>query len=365
MKIVLVVPTLTSGGAERMAAMWAAGFSARNHEVSVITTSRPSPITYPVPSTVKLYNCNTEKGGNRYLNYLRTRLFGARKLHHILKNINPDVVICIFRIEMVLAACRGLNCKVVATEHNAFERPEGAPPMPNYLYKQKFFYNKKADLVTVLATADKIVIGDRLPNVHVLPDALAFEPVITVPNKKNILLAVGRIDGWYVKGFDVLIRAWSKVSNKYPDWSLHIVGHSPDNSIDKLKRIAEESNVSSQVEFLPYRKDVIQVYKEASVFCLSSRYDGFGMALIEAMSQGCACIACDYKGRQKEIVKDERYGLLCAQGDENALAATIDRVLSDEGLRLYLQQNAPQRASYYKLDNIMDKWDNLLSTLFV
>lgn len=364
MRIVIVVPTLTSGGAERMAAMWAKGFSQRGHEVSVITTNRPSPVTYQVPTKVSTYNCNPEKGNNKYLNYLRVKLFAVRGLRRIIRQIEPDVVICIFRLEMVLAACRGLKCKIVATEHNAFERPEGAPPIPEDLYRQKFYYNTKVDIVTVLATADKEVIGDRLKNVYVLPNALAFEPVDIVPPKKNIILGVGRIDGWYVKGFDILIKAWSKIHDKYPNWRLHIVGNSEGGAIDKMRALVKEEHVEQQVQFLPYRQDIIQVYREAAVYCLSSRYDGFGMALIEAMSQGCACIACDFKGRQKEIVDDNKYGLICKQGDVEELANALDSVLADEGLRLLLQQNAPKRSKEFCLENIMDRWEEIFKVLF-
>lgn len=363
MKIVIVVPSLTSGGAERMAALWAHGFIQRGYEVCILTTNRPSPITYNVPSDVIVQNCNPEKGKNKLLNYLRVRYLSVPYLRKQLKIYKPDVVISILRIKMVVAACKGMKCKVIATEHNAFERPEGAPPMPKQLLQEKYYYNKQADMITVLASADKEVIGNRLHNVYVLPNVLAFEPVAVTPIKKNIILAVGRIDGWYVKGFDLLIKAWATINDKYPNWELHIVGHSPNKSIDILREIIKEKNVEDQVRLLPYRKDIIEFYKESAVFCLSSRYDGFGMALIEAMSQGCACVACDYKGRQKEIIGGENNGIVCEQGNIEALAESLDRVLKDEKLRIKLQQNAPQRANYYSLERIMDKWDLLLKKI--
>ena len=94
---------------------------------------------------------------------------------------------------------------------------------------------------------------------------------------------------------------------------------------------------------------------------MSSRYEGFGLVLIEAMSQGCACIACDYKGRQCEIIQNDSQGLCCEPDDVDALAEAMRKMITDDEYRESIRNNAVERSKYYSLDNIMGKWEDLLS----
>jgi glycosyltransferase involved in cell wall biosynthesis len=225
----------------------------------------------------------------------------------------------------------------------------------------KFEYNKNFDQVTVLTQADVDFIGDRLNNVTHLPNPLAFEPVDKIPSKKNTIIAVGRLDAGYCKGFDVLIRALGLC--KKSDWKLQIIGSGSPSSTEKYKSLAKECGVIDQTEFLGFLDNPVQAYRDAAIFVLSSRYEGFGMVLIEAMSQGCACIACDYKGRQKEIINDDKYGLLCSPDDPEDLAKCINLMIEDEAYRKEVQENAPLRAKYYSLENIMNRWDDIFDKI--
>ena len=84
------------------------------------------------------------------------------------------------------------------------------------------------------------------------------------------------------------------------------------------------------------------------------------MALIEAMSQGCAPIACDYLGRQKEIITSNKEGMICEADDVNALSETICQLINDDESRYHIQQNAIERSKYYQLDHIMELWNRIL-----
>ncbi|WP_337804797.1 glycosyltransferase [Segatella sp.] len=85
------------------------------------------------------------------------------------------------------------------------------------------------------------------------------------------------------------------MGREHPDWYLRIVGHGDEEAVSYLKSLAAGI---PNIEFKPYTPNIREEYQKASVFVLSSRYEGFGLVLTEAMSQGCDCIACDYKGRQ-------------------------------------------------------------------
>jgi len=333
------------------------------------------------------------------------------------KAIRPDVVIGIAETCSLVSklACIGLKIPVIYTAHNSFERPATAP-MGRWNKMAKFWFGRFYSRVTVLTYADKVFIAKRLKNISVMPNPLGLQPVNDIPHKQNTILAVGRLDGWHVKGFDVLIRAWAHVVSSFKfqvstdGWKLQIAGTGSEESLNYLKQLCKENRVEGSVEFLGFRKDVEKLYQDASIFVLSSRYEGFGLVLIEAMSQGCACIACDYKGRQREIMSptstlpsregessvespslgtrnmnpDARLsrfrsydgertrnlsvepcetGILCEPDDVEALAEAMAKMIADDDYRESVRKNAIERSKYYSIDRTMDRWEQLLNQL--
>lgn len=370
MKIAILVSKITGGGAERVAALWAMGFAERGHEVFFILDSTlPQYITYPIPKSVKMYSI----GSNIRFNILRSvmnrirRIIGYRnfKMSRILKTTYPDVVIGVLHpwASQALKATKGMSVKIINTEHNSFERPTCAP-MNFKVYQEKFFENRNFDHVTVLTKADLQVIDNRLKNVSVLPNPLPFRVETEIPAKQNVILAAGRLDAWYIKGFDMLIRAWGEICHLYPDWELHIAGTGEKHSYQYLRDLASGKGIAEeQIKFLGFSKDMCPIYKRSSIFVLSSRCEGFGMVLVEAMSQGCACIACDYKGRQSEILTEASQGIICPTEDVEALRKAMIRMITDDDYRILCQHNAIERSKFYSLDRTIDRWEEIFKKL--
>ena len=144
---------------------------------------------------------------------------------------------------------------------------------------------------------------------------------------------------------------------------MQIAGTGSEESLQYLKQLCKKNGVEDSVDFLGFRTDIEELYKQSEIFVLSSRYEGFGLVLIEAMSQGCACIACDYKGRQREIITDDSMGLCCEPDKVEALASNIKKMIEDEEYRKSVQMNAIERSKYYSIDNIMDHWEALLTRI--
>ena len=118
--------------------------------------------------------------------------------------------------------------------------------------------------------------------------------------------------------------------------------------------------MTNSVEFLGYQSNILPFYQDASIFVLSSRYEGFGLVLLEAMSQGCACVACDYKGRQKEIMPSGSEGLTCEPENIDELSDAMSELIKDDNKRKMLSNNGISRSSCYAIDNIMDIWEKIL-----
>lgn len=365
MKIAICVDCLTHGGAERVAAMWAIGFCEQGHDVSLIISNTRLPITYQIPETAKIYSVDINIG-NGYLRHFFKILFQAGKLKKIFKSIAPDVVIAVQPVwgPLIYKSKGDLKFKVIGTDHSSYERP-ASNPMPSKTRWLKFEFNKKFDAVTVLTQADMNIIGGQISNVTVLPNPLSLVPVTVIPQKAKTILAVGRLDSWFCKGFDVLLAAWAKLSPLFQDWKLQIAGGGSGYGLDYLKKLCKEHNILESVEFLGFKDDIQSYFSESSIFVLSSRYEGFGLVLIEAMSQGCACIACDYKGRQSEIIRNEEEGLLCQPERVDQLVYCIRRLLTDDVYRRKVQEGGVKRSYDYQLNNIMQKWKGIFDSISI
>lgn len=367
MKITVCTYRLTGGGAERVASLWIKGFHDIGYDVSVILGDSYVRRQYQIPENVRVYDVNPHIPIRkvRYAWMSIDKSFALRKMKKVLSKIKPDIVIAVLPSwgPLIYEAKGKLNFKVIGTDHNAYELPEGVHMSEEQRFL-KFDFNKCFDKVTVLTEADRKVIGDRLSNVSVLPNPLTFEPVMSIPAKKKIVLAAGRLDIWYVKGFDLLVKAWGLISKKYPDWILQIAGTAYDEKqLEQVKQFIVNSNVQHNVRLMGYCEDIKKLYQDASIFVMSSRCEGFGMVLTEAMSQGCACIASDFKGRQSEIIRNESEGLICPINDIQALSDAIEKMISNDEYRYNVQLRSIERAKDFQLERIMQKWQVIFSEL--
>ena len=379
MRICIVCSRLGYGGAERVAVLWANGFNRSGHDVMVVSNLF-DPITYKLDDGILVRNLVSD---NR--NRIKKAISSFYKARKHFKEFSPDVIIGVMEMCSIVSrfASLRLSIPVIMTEHYAFERtPYGELTTIERICK--FYVNRLYSFVTVLTEADKEVIGDRLRRIKVMSNPLALLPIEKVPQKDNTILAVGRLDGWKVKGFDVLIRAWGLInrqlainngqltidngqndlqSSKLTGWRLQIAGTGSEESLEYLKQLCKENGVTDSVDFLGFVSDVQSLYQKASVFVLSSRYEGFGLALIEAMSQGCACVACDYKGRQREIIQDDSQGICCEPDNVEALSSAIIKMVSDEDYRESVRPKAIDRSRYYSIENTIDRWEEFLNQI--
>lgn len=378
MKILIVSPTLNHGGAERVATLWAEGFRKKGHEVFFVANIEKE-AAYNISVDVLPL---TPRSGHKLIRYIKS----ISILRSYYKEYQPDVIIGVMFACSLLAKLAefGLKIPVVNTEHSSFEQPKEVP-LSIIDRLAKFYLNYFYDAITVLTKVDYRLIENRFKHVFVLPNPTFLKPLEDLPQKDNIVLAAGRLDGWHVKGFDVLIKAWGNLMKneecrmKNIDWRLQIAGTGSEESLEFLKNLCKENGVEDSVDFLGFVSDMESLYKKASVFVLSSRYEGFGMVLIEAMSQGCAPIACDYKGRQREILEElngVRFedlkhgsmdvcgnGVLCPPDDVETLAAAIQKMVSDEQYRRQSQKGAVLRTHSFTNEMITDKWESFLSQI--
>lgn len=366
MKILIMVHSLTGGGAERVAASWANGLVRRGHDVTVMTDLN-QPVTYKTNREVRLINRDMFRMRKRTIfNRLKAVAVDPVKaffqIYRYLVEEKPDAVVNVLYLNpYALLSARilsGYKVPVIMSDHNAYERPDGC----GFKWKQwrnKFVDNRLFDRVTVLTYPDKtILIKSGIRHVDVLHNPLFFTPAANTHAKEKIVLAVGRINQWYYKGFDLLMTAWRDVVRQYPDWRLRMVGYSDSKTIEWLRQLAAES--VNSIEFVPYTPDIIDEYRRASIFVLSSRYEGWGLVAVEAISQGCATVACDYKGRQAEYIRDNYNGILCSVDNADELSLKIRMMIADEPLRSKIQHNSIHSVGCFSESVVADKLERII-----
>ena len=212
------------------------------------------------------------------------------------------------------------------------------------------------DRVVVLSEADARQWRRFVRHVSVIYNPVTIKPQRVVDYSVRRAMAVGRLDRQ--KGFDTLIAAWKKVVARYPYWQLDIYGDGPQK--EKLQRLIAAEGLQQSV-FLRGRADyVASEYASHSLFVLSSRYEGFGLVLVEAGICGLPLVSFDCQQGPAEIITSENGILVRPVGDSNALATAICKLTGDAALRQNMGQHALGLASRFNLDDIAGQWKKML-----
>ncbi len=374
MKIFLVCNSLGGGGAERVHVNLANGFAKRGHEVYLIADVN-QPASYPVDEQVHVLPL-CPQSSKKIVKWGKAVLW----LRKYVKQYKPDVVIGNMHLCSLISriASVGLHTPVVMTIHHAL-----ASNHIDFSKAEQFLDRHSPSIyaaTVVLTEADKKVMNNKYHkknNIVVIPNPLTFTPVHetdngemindkgTVIEKEKIIFAAGRLNDWKCKGWDLLIKAAGNLKKQLVDkgWKIQIAGTGSEEDLKFLKQLSRENGVEDTVEFLGYRTDMKELYQKASIYCLSSRSEGLPMVLIEAMSQGCAPVACENLGRTREIITNDDEGILFKTADINDLAKRLSSMISTPSKRNQIQSAVIKRSEYYQIDNIVKMWETLFNTV--
>ncbi|MEZ9296892.1 glycosyltransferase family 4 protein [Vibrio splendidus] len=251
-----------------------------------------------------------------------------------------------------LAYLASLFCdfKIIAVEHFEYD-------VANAILKKirKFLYNRFEKVIT-LTNEDfekyywlndkKLDVIPNIVKVNVLQDDMA---------KENEIVAVGRLT--HQKGFDLLIEAWSQIEGKNEGWKLSIYGDGEEK--DNLQKLIK-SYLLENVVLNPFTDNIDAVYSKSKVFVLSSRYEGLGMVLIEALAHKLPCVSFDCPAGPKTIIKHDYNGLLVSTGDVSSLAESINLIINNSELRHKYSNNALASIHDFSEDVVVEKWNSVL-----
>lgn len=181
----------------------------------------------------------------------------------------------------------------------------------------------------------------------------------TFEREKTVITA-GRIAP--VKQFDHLLKAWSLIEKKNPDWKLKIYGDGESAYVDELKRLSSELGLAT-AEFPGSVNNLPEIMQRASVFTLSSANECFPMVLLEAKCAGLPVVSYDSPNGPRNIIKDGEDGLLVKIGDVQEFAKKLSKLMTDEQSRMRMSKNAFHSIGYFSKERVMRKWESLLKEL--
>ncbi len=359
MKLLFYISSIQGGGAEKVMAFLVNRLSANGHEVYLATKTFKG-FDYGVNDEVKLlqlYPCNY----NFYPCFLRIPWLYLN-IRKIAKSINPDVIISFIDLfnARVLLATRGLRIPVIVSERTSYERKVSL--LRNFC---RLYIDRLADKVVVLSKSDYLYLENKINDRIVIPNPLTIPVYSGNMKRSKTVLAVGRLDAWYVKGFDILIDIWEKIAANYPEWSLEIVGRGRMDSISFLQNLINKKNLAESIHLVGYSSSVDTIMQKSSVFILPSRNEGFPNVLLEAMSQGCACIAFDCKTGPSEMITNGVNGFLIADGQINQMIEALCILLDNLHLRKRFSVEAKKSVRRFSPENIIRQWESLFeNTLY-
>lgn len=173
----------------------------------------------------------------------------------------------------------------------------------------------------------------------------------------HFALAVGRLDR--AKGFDMLLAAFARIAAEFPNWRLVILGEGPERR--SLSALAQRLGIAERISMPGQVAEPGDFMSAASLFVMTSRYEGFPNALLEAMACGLATLSSACRG-PAEIVNPEVDGVLVPVDEEIELAAAMARLMRDSSLREALGRSAQSVRERYALAEIASRWETLLRT---
>ena len=366
MNILIVLSSLTGGGAERVACNLAAGWLGRGHQVSLATLGSSDEDFYQLDAGVKRLSLEVNRPSTSRLDSIKMNIVRVRSLRNAIADESSDVVISLMTTTnvRVLLSLIGKKVPVLAAEHSY---PPKSTQSNFWKSMRKWIYRYASAVVALNGeSAHWLKKHTSARNVVVIPNQIVWpmarvEPYVdaqSLAEGRKYFLGVGRLDR--LKGFDRLIRSFSTICKELPEWDLVIIGQGSEH--ENLSALAASLGIENRVIFTGLVGNVVDWYERCHVFVLSSNLEGFPVALLEAMACGMPAVAVDCTTGPSDIINDGENGVLCLV-DDNSLSKSMYELAIDNDTQERLSQQARTVVSTYSEETVLDLWDSLFESL--
>lgn len=376
-KIVFCTPALYSaGGVERVVSIKANYFAEHfGYEVTIIVTEgKDFPPFFPISEKVQVINLgiNFEQLWHtslvrKIILYLKKQRLYKKQLRDELLRIRPDVTISTLRREINFLTKVNDGSVKIGELHLNRDSYRVIDYGKSWFIPRLFTKWWKKELISHLSHLDKFIVltelstkeWPELDNVVMIPDPLPIHTCsASLLNTKRVV-TIGRYS--YEKGYDLLLRAWAIVEKQVPDWHLDIYGM---GYADPYRVIASDIGLDMErCHIMGSVDDVQNIYQNSSIFVLSSRFEGFGLVLLEAMANGVPVVSFACPNGPLELISDGVNGLLALPKDIDSLAEKLVLLINNSDLRQKLAINGLQKSRMYSIDVIANRWKLLFDEL--
>ncbi len=330
-----------------------------DYEIHILTLNQGNKsLFYNFNKKIKYHDVIVKGNSIQYFNNYR------KGIKSVIKKVNPEIIIvCDDGMKgLLLPIIIKKNCPMIYERHVSknIEIKRENSILNRIANTIKFmamnFGGKFYDQFIVLTNGNKNEWN--IKNIMVIPNPLSFFPddQSTLKNKK--VLAVGKQS--FQKGYDRLLKSWSIVVDKHPDWELDIYG--TINESENLDNLASDLKITQTVNFYQPIKQIAEKYKEASIYVMSSRYEGFGMVLTEAMAYGVPCISFDCPHGPSDIITNNYNGFLVENGNTVSFAERIITLIENENKRKLMGEAARKSIDDFLPEKVAAIWDSLFKS---
>jgi glycosyltransferase involved in cell wall biosynthesis len=317
-------------------------WGAAGHSVRAWAQDRPS----------RLINRNDRR-------YHRFSLLTDANLLQFLRSVRDGVLVST-RPGLNLAVARFVRPSVVRVgqEHMHLARHRTQRPK---LHRAIGHHYRRLDAVVTLTTADaddyRALLG---PATRVLAIPNAVPPAdVRAGSDNKVVITAGRLTGQ--KGFDRLIHAFRPVAEQRPDWQLRIFGQGERRKA--LQKLITSLDLGGNVKLMGFTSQLPQEMADASIYAMSSRFEGFPMVLLEAMACGLPPVSFDCPTGPRDLIDDGVNGVLVDDGDVDGLTAGLLRLTSDPAARRAMGAAALETSRRYTPPAVMRRWADLFTEL--
>lgn len=350
--IAFYIGSLSRGGAERVIVNLAAYFHSCGYAVALVTKEQ-SENEYPVPEGVTRIIADIQ-GNEISKNRIKNLFRRINKLRKIWKDVEPDHIVSFIKKNnfMAIVSAMGLHIPVVVSVRSNPSREY--PDMLTRLLV-RILFSRSAGVVLQTKQAKEFFPVSVQKKVKILPNSLS--PQFLQQQCENVrakeIVWVGRMDE--NKNPKLLLNAFARIAESYPDWVLKYAGGGPQ--LEELKDYCRQQNIETQVVFLGKTDQIPRILSSASIYVLTSKQEGMPNALIEAMVSGLAAVSTDCPcGGPADMIKHGENGLLIPVDDEQALTDALVRLMDEEEYRERLGKNAVKLIEKVHPDIVNRQW---------
>lgn len=358
LRITIVVPGLSAGGTEHVVNLIANHWKACGHSITIITFESPDSVPYyPFAREIEIVRLGVPPVKTSKLRSAGAIGLRVLRLRAALLRSNPDFVLSFLTRTnvMTLVAGFGMAFPIVVSERN---NPAVQPFGKLWKWLQIRLYPRAFGLVTMTQGALDYFPLEARRRGWVIANAVDLPSSWSNCRGTNLLAAVGRLT--HQKGFDLLLSAFALIAAKHPDWRLVIWGEGDDRKALEAQRDALGLNERVEMPGVTSRPGLW--IETADMFVLSSRYEGWGIVLLEAMAAGLPVVSFECEWGPGTMVTHRVDGILVPRENVLALAKALDEMMSNATGREEMAAAAAVSARNYLPEHILARWDEVVST---